>query len=238
MTINANAPACGRGVVGDGAKLNARSLPQPAQKANRSDSVSTANRKRRFPLPIRRKDIARVVVRKHGRLPPYHFATYIKIAAWHCPYGPNRREALLQWFEWVCAPPQIRRQVDAILKQFQPRNVKADTLCKMLHLSDAQRTAWRVYTIGSYDVSREQRIERRKEKRRVSEQAKRRANGAKPREQSISRTKPWEAFGIKRRAWEQRGKPAPVTAQIRGHDTVLTPGLESASRDTARGSVG
>ena len=37
--------------------------------------------------------------------------------------------------------------------------------------------------------------------------AKRRANGVKPIDHSLSRTKPWEAFGISRRTWERRGKP-------------------------------
>jgi hypothetical protein len=39
-------------------------------------------RKHPFPLPIRRKDIARVVVRKHGRL-PCDCWTYIEVAAEH-----------------------------------------------------------------------------------------------------------------------------------------------------------
>jgi hypothetical protein len=190
-------------------------------------------KKRPFPVHQRRKDIARVVVRMHGRLPPYHFATYIKVAAWHCPYGPNRRDALLKWFEWVCAPPDIRRQVDAILKQFRPRNVKIDTLGKILHLSDAQRTEWRVYTIGSYDVSQEERIKRRKEKHRLEEQARRRAGGSKPREQAFTRTKPWEARGMSRRKWYRERN---AVAQIRGQDSSLVPSHEFVPSAATRGT--
>ncbi len=37
---------------------------------------------------------------------------------------------------------------------------------------------------------------------------------------SLSRTEPWKAFGIKRRAWERRGKPTPPP-----HDAGLTPSI-------------
>ena len=44
----------------------------------------------------------------------------------------------------------------------------------------------------------------RREKNRKEGERYRRKNGAKPREQSLSRTKPWEAEGISRRTWERR----------------------------------
>ena len=146
------------------------------------------------------------------------------MAAEHCPYGPNRRDTLMEWLQSVCAPPWILRQVrqvDAILDRIPPRRWSADALGKLLHVSDVERTMLRIYTIGSYDVPKAKRIKRRKEKRRLADQARRRDNGSKPREQSFSRTKPWEAFGIKRRAWERRGKPMPMTTQIRGQYASL-----------------
>jgi hypothetical protein len=170
---------------------------------------------------------------RHNRL-PHDGWTYIKLAAEHCPYGPNRRDALMQWFELVCAPIPTRRQADDILDRVPPRRWSADALGRHLRVTDAERATLRIYTIGSYQTPKAEREKRRKEKRRLAAQARRRANGSKPREQSFSRTKPWEAFGIKRRAWERRGKPAPVTTQIRNHDSYRNHGHVFASCDSAR----
>ena len=102
----------------------------------------------------------------------------------------------MQWFEQVCAPIPTRRQADDILDRVPPRHWSADALGKHLRVTDAERATLRCYTIGSYQTPKAERIRRRKENRRLAEQARRRANGGKPREQSYSRTKPWEAFGI------------------------------------------
>jgi hypothetical protein len=156
---------------------------------------------------------------------PHDGWTYIKVAAEHCPYGPNRRDALMQWFGLVCAPIPTRRQADDILDSISPDHWSADALGKFLRVTDAERATLCIYTIGSYQTPKAMRIKFRKEKHRLAAQARRRASGSKPREQSLSRTKPWEAFGIKRRAWERRGKPDPATAvttQIRAQDTIAT----------------
>jgi hypothetical protein len=79
----------------------------------------------------------------------------------------------------------------------------------------------RIYTIGSYDVPRAKRIKR-----------------SKPREQSFSRTKPWEAAGFRcRRTWERHGKPM---SQIRGQyaSLLLTPGHEFATSLSAQHAEG
>ena len=83
----------------------------------------------------------------------------------------------------------------------RPRNWNLDALGKHLRVSDFERAALRIYTIGSLQTPKAERIRQRKEKDRLDKQDRRRANGSQPREQSLSRTKPWEAFGIKRRAW-------------------------------------
>jgi hypothetical protein len=205
-------------------------VPFPQRHAPRGHKPK---RKRPFPLHQRRRDLARLVVRRHNRLPRDCW-TYIKVAAWHCPCGPNRRDALMHWFELVCAPVSIRRQVDDILERVPPRRISADALGKLLNVTEAERTALHIYTIGTPEVPKAVRTKRRKEKRRLAEQARRRANGSKPREQSFSRTKPWEAFRIKRRAWERRGKPTSATTQIRGQDSFYSHGHALASCVAAR----
>lgn len=100
-----------------------------------------------------------------------------------------------------------------------PHRWKADTLAWRLRLTDAERTALKIKTIGAFDVSKAERLARRKECNRAAEVARRRAKGAKPRATyeaaSASRTKPWEAFGISRRTWERRGKPIPPQSEAR-----------------------
>jgi hypothetical protein len=115
-------------------------------------------RKRPFPLHLRRKDIARLVVRRHNRL-PRDCALYIKAAA-------------------------------------------------------------------------SERIKRRKERQRLRQQARRHANGAKPREQALSRTKPWLKDGISERHWRRRRK---AMSEIRAHDSFSTHEHESRTSSTARG---
>jgi hypothetical protein len=113
------------------------------------------------------------------------------LAAEHCPHGPNRREALMQWLEWVCALIPTRRQADDILDRIAPRRWSADALGSFLRVTDAERATLRITTIGSYQTPKPVREKRRKEKRRLAATARRQANGSKPREQSLSRTKPF-----------------------------------------------
>jgi hypothetical protein len=84
---------------------------------------------------------------------------------------------------------------------------KADDLGEYLRLFDAERTKWGIKTIGACDVSRRERILRRKRQRREREAERRHRHGARPRSRSLSRTKPWQTKGISRRTWErqQRG---------------------------------
>ena len=87
-------------------------------------------------------------------------------------------------------------RVDAILRANPPRRISADRLGRHLHVSDFERSALRIYTIGSYQTPKAERVRQRKEKDRLHKQARRRASGARPHEQSLSRTKPWEARGV------------------------------------------
>jgi hypothetical protein len=137
------------------------------------DSISTlphdqTQAKRSFDINHqRRRDIARLVVHRHGRLAnaalciPYAIAT-----AWHCPSDGERRFLMVQWCRWTCAPLSVEHQIDAILKANPARRISADTLARHLHVSDAERTALRIWTIGAYDAPKAKRIKRRKEKRR------------------------------------------------------------------------
>ena len=167
----------------------------------------------------RRRDIARLVVHRHGRLAKAALCIlYAEAAAWHCPSDSERRFLMVKWCRWTCAPQSVVHQIDAILKANPPRRISADTLARHLSVSDAERTMLRIYTIGSYDVPRAKRIERRKENRRLAAETRRRASGAKPREQYLAeaRAKAEQRGGVPRSTWyyRQRKQVGQVRSQV------------------------
>jgi hypothetical protein len=115
---------------------------------------------------------------------------------------------------------------------------KADPLAHYLRITDKIRTATGTKTIGSIDVSKRQRVARRRAQRRVAEQSRRRAAGAKPRSESLSRTKPWEKEQppTSRRAWYRRQKAKTEMAQIRGQ-SPLSPTKSAVAQIRGQSSV-
>jgi hypothetical protein len=90
-----------------------------------------------------------------------------------------------------------------------PRKWKADKLSKYLEIPEAVRIGLDLRTIGSKDITAEQRKEARKEAKRADQAKTRQENGATPRSCSASATRPWIAAGFKcRRTWERHGKPS------------------------------
>ena len=85
---------------------------------------------------------------------------------------------------------------------------RADTLAWRLRLTYAERTTLVVTTIGAVDANQAERLKRRKERAAA---ARRLARRRKPRSQSTSRSKPWEALGISRATWYRRRQPVHET---------------------------
>jgi hypothetical protein len=200
-------------------------------------------RSAQFNLARRRlNEIARVVMHRHGRLPATDDrAIYLKAAAWHLnPRDGDLHFALENWCRRVGATLPIG-QINRIVKDTKPRKLRADRLAKILKVTDAERTALKLTTIGACDVSKAERLRRRKERHRAAQQARRRARGDIPREQylaqSASRTKPWEALGISRRTWERRGRPTltQVRAQHSYHSCARTCVTTKNRRGVKRG---
>jgi hypothetical protein len=96
----------------------------------------------------------------------------------------------------------------------------ADALGRYLRLSDKLRTELGIKTIGSFDVSKQQRARRRKEQRRAYDEKRRRMRGAKPHVQSTMRMKPWEREKISRRTWYYRQKQNQADAQKNGQSSL------------------
>ena len=78
---------------------------------------------------------------------------------------------------------------------------KADDLGEYLRLTDAERAAWGIRTIGGTNLSKRQRTLRRKRATRERLQRLRRAKGIRPLAQAFSRTRPWRFEGISRATW-------------------------------------
>jgi len=78
---------------------------------------------------------------------------------------------------------------------------KADDLGEYLRLTDAERAAWGIRTIGAHDVSKRQRRLYRKRKHRERLERLRRTKGIRPLSQAFSRTQPWQPEGISRATW-------------------------------------
>ena len=152
--------------------LSSQQQPAPAPQQGRKRKRAKAKAARSSDINYRRRrNIAHLVVERHGRLAKAdRCIPYAAAAAWHCPAGSERRSLMVQWCQWTCAPPSVERQIDAILAANPPRRISADALARHLHVSDAERTALRIWSIGSYDVPRAARIQRRKEKKALAGQ--------------------------------------------------------------------
>lgn len=119
------------------------------------------------------------------------------------------RHSIPQWLEawapWLSIVDARTMVADAIAK---PRRWKADTLAWRLKLDDATRTRLGITTIGSVDVSREERAARREQRKYRRLLDRRRHSGIKPRAQyeaqAVSNAKPWLELGISRRTWYRR----------------------------------
>lgn len=108
------------------------------------------------------------------------------------------------WAPWLQLLDAKQLLIEAISNPYRWR---ADKLGWRLWLTEADRAALRITTIGAIDLGKAERTERRRDHHRKLALAKRRAQGAKPRAEylaSVKTEKPWIALGISRRTWYRR----------------------------------
>lgn len=96
-------------------------------------------------------------------------------------------------------------------RQFPPLYTpKNDSLISLFKITDDEQRQLRTL------ISRDMAAERRRERDRKRDEARRRASGAVDREtyesRSAARLRPWEALGMSRRSWYRAGKPQPGDA--------------------------
>jgi len=105
------------------------------------------------------------------------------------------------------SPWMTADEIDGVFIQRRRQGWSADDLAIALHLTDADRTALGIRTIGAVDYSKAARTKRRKRIRKERDAARRAAAGAKPQSQSLSATKPWKRENppVSKATWYRRG---------------------------------
>ena len=160
----------------------------------------------------RRNEIENLILHRHYVLPDTDDRdTYLKLWCWHNTRSAHQLEdlkALGRRLGVELPDAEVTATVDYVNRN--RRKFLADSLGKQLMLTEDERTILEITTIGSHNVPRAERKRIRKALDAERKRKRRRAKGMKPRavylENSLCRTKPWEAEGICRRTWERRQK--------------------------------
>jgi len=134
---------------------------------------------------------------------------------------PAEADLCWGWVNRFCPaadPVEVERLIAAVLRA--PRRYRADTIAKLLGVTDAERRALGLKTIGATDRDAEARKADRRAADRERKRAARKA-AARPRV-TLAQSRPWEAMGMSRATWYRKGKPMPANpAPIRETKPVL-----------------
>jgi hypothetical protein len=124
----------------------------------------------------------------------------VRIVAHHLGAMPDSPRRITRWCD-TYAPWISPRDLERLIREVAECPIKwsADKLAWKLRLDDASRTRLKIRTIGAFDVTKAQRLARRKA-RRAERDAKRRPRKPKA-------AKPWIAAGISRATWYRQRKP-------------------------------
>lgn len=218
---------------------------------------SRANFETKSPFSVnvlRLREIEQLIVARHGQIIPEtdDADLFIKAAAYalnaHCRQKHLDFEVALRgwcsrWCPWVL--PQAATVLRPILHALRSRrlDLAADEVAHILNVTLWERTAQEFRSIGACDVPTEIRkgiarnYKRERDRKRL--EGKRRAAGVQSRENSLSKTRPWDAEGISRAQWYRRR--ATVASRLgiitSSGDTVVSSPLGSAAQMLARPSM-
>jgi hypothetical protein len=134
------------------------------------------------------------------------------IMAHHLAHGPDAGHRIGLWLG-LWAPWMTSSEAGKLITKViaKPLRWRAHKLGIRLRLTEAERTRLGITTIGSIEVTKAERLARRRLRDRLCKEARRRRAGAKVRADyegnSITRTKPWERLGMSRASWYRAGKP-------------------------------
>lgn len=165
---------------------------------------------------LRMREIEDVIRHRHGNGIPDPSGTddvdlchaYLRVVAL-TPASQNVSSWALVWAPW--ADPVTLALMDQAAAD-RERMLPSDAVARMLYVTMAERSALGLKTIGACDVSKAERNdaarERKKERDRNRQELNRRDAGMMDRASyeatSLTALKPWIADGISRRTWERR----------------------------------
>lgn len=172
----------------------------------------------------RAAEIEKLIRHRHGQIIPETDDAFLYLEVisnlTFVEFGEDHARVALAWAaRWL--PWAAKAAVEEVIYErtkVRYRPLSTDALGHALHVSYEERSMLDLRTIGAFDVSKGQRARIQKKKRRDRDRHRkaiqRKLAGAVSRAeylaQSLSQTKPWEAFGVCRRTWEKRGRPSPV----------------------------
>jgi len=185
-----------------------------------------------FSLPAVRRDEIERHARYVGAADTGDFWRWLVAWRWH--NGQNSRDpaGALKLAAERMGGSLSDGEADAILETADALRQRrtADKLAQFLGVTFPQRRALGITTIGSIDITKGTRTLLRKRKKRRYNEQRRRAQGARPRteyaENSLMRTKPWEAEGMSRRTWYRKRRGTSPNPAI--HGTSPNPALLSS----------
>jgi hypothetical protein len=164
--------------------------------------MSTPSRRQRRPdlSVLRRHQLQRFAKHAAKNLSPCLIAYH-----WH-----NKRSSKDPAWALVEAARRMGRKVtetqalqiiEEAAATFHPSHMSADGLARYVGLPYRDRTRLKITVIGACDVSKQERVDLRRQRDRAYQEQKRRERGARPQTQSLSQTRPWEAAGMSRAQW-------------------------------------
>jgi hypothetical protein len=179
-------------------------------------------------LAKRRKEIV-LIARHVGAAQTDDFDRYLIAWVWH-----NRKAKDQIWSVMEAAKRMggniTETEASAITEEASicRKHLSADNLARFLGLTYEQRQRLGIKTIGSIDVKKRARRALRQRKDRLYQESRRRARGARPQSESLSRTKPWEVLNMSRRTWERhrnkaRDASSSAVSFLSRNDRLATP---------------
>lgn len=127
---------------------------------------------------------------------------------WHNPRAKDQVGAVMECARRIGRKGFTAAQAATVIKEAsrtrRRRHMFADNLADYLGVTWEQRKRLGLTTIGATDMRKRERNILRWIKNKMAKARKRRERGAKPRSQSLARTRPWEELNMSRRQWYRK----------------------------------
>ncbi|MFK4727124.1 hypothetical protein ABIE89_008224 [Bradyrhizobium niftali] len=193
---------------------------------------------------VRIRELERVFRDRYGEQLPDNAAgrDYVFLIANHLAHRDDP-ERIAEWVRsW--APWLDQDDADDLIARTMRRPYKwtADKLAERLGIDYANRTRLKLRTIGATDCKKTKRMSLRRKKHAALAKARRAKAGAKPRELSTERLKPWNAQGVSRSTYYRRNRAndtgdtvstAACPSDITSGNEIVSPNHQGAPPPTA-----